>query len=375
MAPKVVYTVTNNIVFDQRIQKMAAVAESLGASVTIAGRQLKGDRIFSFGECTIVRFKLPFQKGFFFYALYNIRLFIFLIMNRFDFIIANDLDTLLPCRLISGMRRNSRLIFDSHEYFTGVPELANRPLVRRVWKSMERSILPGLNNVITVSDAISDLYREEYNIDPLVVRNCSRRSDHIEPVDRREIIPHANHLLAIIQGTGLNSDSGLEELVKAVEKLKNVHLLIIGSGLVLPRVKEYIEHCSAPGNFTVLPSMEWNKLISYTRAADIGFFLHKPDSPNPAMSMPNKLFEYISAGIGVIVSPVEGVSRLVNEFGIGVVLNKVSVDDISNAIVNLTISRDEVVRFKENSKSASLHLNWDTEKSKIEELYKSLFVI
>ena len=107
-------------------------------------------------------------------------------MHRFDILVANDLDTLLPNYLVSKLK-HLPLVYDSHEYFTGVPELTGRPFVKWVWKTIERSIFPHLKYVMTVSDSIADKYEREYNARPLTVRNCSPDCRHIIKYSRDEI--------------------------------------------------------------------------------------------------------------------------------------------------------------------------------------------
>ncbi len=143
---------------------MAGTVNGLDCYITIAGRR-KGDCC----DKTIVpfrikRFRMIFKKGFLFYKWFNIRLFIYLLFSKSDLLVANDLDTLLPNYLVSRLKKIP-LVYDSHEYFTGVPELRDRPLVRRVWKIIEKYILPKLTYVITVSDSIADLYTDEYNVE------------------------------------------------------------------------------------------------------------------------------------------------------------------------------------------------------------------
>ena len=135
---------------------MAGVLKDLGCDVTIVGREWGskcGDEAFPF---RIIRFRMIFNKGFLFYKFFNIRLFIHLLFGKYDLLIANDLDTLLPNYIVSKIRKLT-LVYDSHEYFTGVPELNGRPFVKWVWTLIEKSVFPHLRNVITVSDSIASI--------------------------------------------------------------------------------------------------------------------------------------------------------------------------------------------------------------------------
>ena len=122
---KIIVSVTNDLSTDQRVDKICNTLLELNFDVVLIGRKLPNSirvkRVYS-----TRRFKLWFNKGALFYANYNIRLFFFLLFNKTDALWSNDLDTLLPNYLISKWK-NKKLIFDSHEYFTEVPELVDRP--------------------------------------------------------------------------------------------------------------------------------------------------------------------------------------------------------------------------------------------------------
>src|SRR5690606_1535603 len=131
---KAVVSVTNDLVTDQRVMRTNEVLLQMGIEPTFVGRKLPESLDFK-KNYPHRRFRLWFRKGFLFYANYNFRLFWYLLFHRFDVYISNDLDTLLPNFLVATIKRKP-LIYDSHEYFTGVPEIQNRPLVKKVWTSL-----------------------------------------------------------------------------------------------------------------------------------------------------------------------------------------------------------------------------------------------
>src|ERR1051325_8033269 len=100
---RIFISVTSDLVTDQRVHRTAVTLHKKGMDVTLIGRRKKDSADISRGYKT-VRFKLPFEKGALFYASYNLRLFFFLLFKRFDVLVANDLDTLLPNYLISKLK-------------------------------------------------------------------------------------------------------------------------------------------------------------------------------------------------------------------------------------------------------------------------------
>jgi hypothetical protein len=102
--PKVAFSVTNCICFDQRVLKMSETVTDMGCEVTIIGREKRNCCENQNVPFRTKRFRMLFNKGFLFYKFFNIRLFIYLLLNRFDILVANDLDTLLPNYLVSRLR-------------------------------------------------------------------------------------------------------------------------------------------------------------------------------------------------------------------------------------------------------------------------------
>jgi glycosyltransferase involved in cell wall biosynthesis len=286
-------------------------------------------------------------------------------------LVANDLDTLLPNFLVAKLK-HLPLIFDSHEYFTGVPEIQNRPFVKWVWTTIEKMIFPRLKYVMTVSDSISMQYESQYGIRPLTIRNCARSSAEIKGYPKKELGISDDHLLLILQGGGINIDRGGEELIKALNRIEKVSLIIVGSGDVLPVLKDAVNKINLSDRIRFIPNQSWNELIKYTKAADVGLSLDKDTNLNYRFSLPNKLFDYISAGIPVITSDLPEVKKIVEESGCGIIIQNVTPEEICKAIIKL---RDDLVllnKLKQNAVIASESLNWDTESKKVIDFYRRI---
>ena len=312
-----------------------------------------------------------FKRGFLFYAFFNLRLFCFLLLHRYDLLVSNDLDTLLPNYLVSKLK-HLPLVYDSHEYFTGVPEIQDRPMVRWVWRRIEKFVFPGLKHVMTVSDSIASQYKSEYGFRPLTVRNCSIKTEQIIPFSREELEINPNHLLLILQGTGINVDRGGEELIDAVSLTDKVSLLVIGSGDQFEFLIEKVSQMGLTGQIKFIKKLEWKELMRYTRSADAGLSLDKNSNMNYNFSLPNKVFDYISAGIPVIATDLHEIAKIVHEYNCGILISEPTTEEISKAIIKLRDNRDLLIKLKHNAAIASETLNWENESLKVVELYRSV---
>ena len=167
---KIIISVTNDLTTDQRVDKVATSLVSAGFSVFLIGRSHRKASPLNNRKYDSHRFKMFFSKGFLFYFEFNIRLFCFLLTSKCDILLSNDLDTLCANFLISKLRK-IKLVYDSHELFTEVPELLNRPITKFIWLSMENFFLKRIKFSYTVSESIASYYRERYGIKMSVISN------------------------------------------------------------------------------------------------------------------------------------------------------------------------------------------------------------
>jgi len=369
---KVVFSVTNCICFDQRVLKMAGVLEKMGADITIIGRKRGSCCNKNIVPYKTVRFRMLFNKGFLFYKFFNIRLFFRLLITRCDLLVANDLDTLLPNFLVSKIKKIP-LVYDSHEYFTGLPELKGRNFVKAVWKNIESLCFPHLKYVITVSEPIAEIYNNEYGIKPAVIKNFSPLSFEIKAISKKELGIPENYFVVIIQGSGINIDKGGEELIDSVALKEDVFLIVAGSGDVVPVMKKKVIELNLGNRVIFTGTLPWKELISYTKAADAGMVLEKDTNLNYHFSLPNKFFDYITAGIPVISSNLPLVSDIIIRYNCGIILPEVTPEEINEAVRMLSGNRILHKQLKNNSVIASRELNWEKESEKVKIFYSELF--
>ncbi len=365
---RIVMAVTNDLVTDQRVHKVASSLTDMGFDLTLVGRKLKHSSDVNRPYRTH-RFRLFFNRKAWFYAEYNLRLFWFLLSTKVDVIVSNDLDTLLPCYLVSKLRQKT-LVYDSHEYFTEVPELLERPQIRRIWLAIEQYIFPKLTHVITVNESIANLYYERYGIKPKVVRNIAPAQTNTA-IDQTLLqkITQGNKKMLIIQGSGINIDRGAEEAVEAMQWVNGAVLYIIGSGDVFPKLRQMVENLNLTERVKIINRLPYHELLEYTKCAFLGLSLDKGSNPNYEFSLPNKIFDYIQSGVPLLVSPRKEVAQLVNQFQVGWVLDTVEAQHIAEKINHIIESETSYQQIQSNLKTASKALNWESESGVIKQIY------
>jgi len=345
------------------------VISSVGMKPVFIGRKLPDSKEFN-PDYPTKRFKLFFTKGFLFYANYNLRLFWHLLWNRYDIYLSNDLDTLLPNYLISRLK-NKPLVYDSHEYFLGVPEIQHRPVVKKVWSIIESSIFPRLRNVVTVNESIARLYQQDYAITPRVVRNIGDGKMPGKTKSRKELQLPADKFIMINQGAGINVDRGMEEAVASLKHLPpEVILLIVGNGDAVPGLKRMVENEGLTERAIFRAKQPYLELLQYTLNANCGLSLDKPTSLNYKYSLPNKLFDYFKCGLPVVVSEVVEVKNLVQKYNVGEVIASHNPQDIAEAVLKVKAEGKDA--FAKNLKQVTAENNWGQEQKVWREIFSSL---
>jgi glycosyltransferase involved in cell wall biosynthesis len=365
---KAIVSVINDLVTDQRVHKSCLALKKSGFEVLLVGRQMRKSPDLPARPYACRRMKLIFEKGPLFYAEFNLRLFFFLLLKRTDLFLSNDLDTLLPNFLISRLKRKP-LVFDSHEYFTGTPELADRAFVRKTWKAIEAFIVPRLTEMITVNDSIAGLFYDEYGIKAKVIRNIPQGFQSIEKPDRSELGMPENNKILVLQGSGINIQRGAEELVQAMALLPGFHLMIIGGGDVIDQLHKLAESLGISERVRFLPRMQYAEMMAYTINADLGITLDKDTNINYRFSLPNKLFDYIQAGIPVLASPLPEIKKIIEAYDIGCFIVNHKPENIANAIKDAFSNVERLEKWKINTKKAAQELSWEKEEKILLNIY------
>jgi len=348
---------------------MCASLESEGYEVNLVGRKLKDSLPLDRSYHTY-RMKLLFNKGPLFFAEYNFRLFWFLVFKKMDVLHSNDLDTLLANFLVSKIKRKP-IIYDSHEYYTGVPEIQNRKFVKKVWTSIEKWIFPKLKYTFTVNDSIADLFEKDYKKRPLVIRNIPNQQSELSTVTREELNLPKDKKILILQGAGINIDRGAEELLEAMTFLDNYILLIVGSGDVIEDLNKRAQKEDLKDKVIFKGKLPYHKMMQYTRVADAGLTLDKDTNINYKFSLPNKVFDYIRAQTPVISSKIVEIEKVINKYQVGTIISSHEPLVIAETIDKYLNSVDQI-DLKNKLRIASEQLSWENEVIKMLETYKSL---
>lgn len=292
--------------------------------------------------------------------------------KRFDAIHCHDLSTLqygFVAKLFRG--KSVKLIFDAHEYETEKNSLYGLRKIRL--KIKEKLLINSCDRVITVSNSIAKEYSKLYDIQkPTVILNCPI----IDP--KSEIVKHdifrekfnipISTKIFLYQGY-LYVGRGIEITLKAFNELKQADLALVfmGEG---PELKKIKSDKLFGSSVFVHPFVSSKEIIKHTSSADYGISFIEDISLSDRYCLPNKLFEYIAAGLPVITSGLPEMEVFVKEYGVGVSSRENSVSGFMEAFKKLLTLDQETL--DQNIKKTRKKFNWSTQEKILLNVYKDL---
>ena len=318
---RIAVLVSNDLTFDQRVRKTCAVLSADGWEPVLIGRRMRREDAVSIDRpYRTHRMWLGFQKGPLFYL--SLQVGMLRALRRLhregevSAVWANDLDTLGPA-VYMARRTGWKLAYDSHEWFTEAEGLQGKPLRRAIWRRWEKRCFGHLERMLTVNGAIADSYRSSYGVAVDVVPNVPERLEPAEPMPRSFLGWPEDRTVLLMQGAFMDRDRGALDAVRALAHLKECHLALIGSGPEHAAAADWGRRLGVADRLHVHDRMPFEQLRRCTASADIGLSLDRSTAGNFKFSLPNKLFDYLHAGIPVVCSDLPVAGRLVREEEIG----------------------------------------------------------
>lgn len=367
---RILLAVTNDLSSEQRVHKVCLTLLSMGFDTTLVGRRKRSNMQIEPRRYKTKRMFLFFEKGPLFYAEYNLRLFLFLLFNKADVIVSNDLDTLPACYLASIIK-GSGLVHDSHEYFTGVPELQGRAFARWVWKRFESWIFPKLKYVYTVNASIANLYHEKYGNEVRVVRNFPLKGsgDQLN-VPANTKVPVFEQAVILYQGS-VNVDRGLIEAVEAMQYVQGAILLIVGDGDILGEVKQKVKDLGLESKVHFKKRVPFNELKQFTSIASLGISLDRDTNLNYRFSLPNKIFDFVQAGVPVLASSMVEIKKIFEKYEIGMMVSSHDPKEIAACMQKMISDKEMQRMWKDNCAKAAVEYCWENEEPVLKSVYSS----
>ena len=357
-------TVTNDLNQDRRMRRIGEALIKNGWPFTLIGR-IKRDSIdLNNAPFEQRRLSCFFQRGPIFYLEMNLRLFIVLMIHRPEIVYSVDLDTLcagvLYKKLLGG-----RLIFDAHEYFEEVPELSDRPVIRRIWELVAKWGIPQADLAITVGDALAEELRKKYQTDFKVIRNTRNRPEWNVKA-KKFSVPFRMIYLGMY-----NPGRGLEELIEALTSLKECELWLAGSGPLEEKLKQLAVERKVYHRVIFNDFLTGQKIEEFIADGCLGCNLLHTESQSYYYSLANKTFDYMQFGLPAIHMDLPEYQAIHQKYDCLILLKNLSPNAIVEKVKALMKDKSRYHTLSKNNLIAREDFQWEKEvKSLIEQMKK-----
>lgn len=360
---KILVAVTNDLSNDRRMHRICKSLSDQGYEVSLVGRRLKYSQELEKKTYHQKRFKLLFTKGILFYSMYNINLFVYILTKKVDVFYAVDLDTILPMAVHKMFRKKVKLIYDAHEYFTEVPEVTHRQMVKTVWHLIAKLCIPKTALCLTVSSSLAHELTTVYKKKFEIIRNVPYQKNIKNTTDQEKYI--------IYQGA-LNEGRGLEILITAMKDIP-VKCYILGEGLLRKPLEELAQKLGLYNTKVFFTGMINPKdLADYTQNAWLGYNLLENKGKSYYYSLANKFFDYIQAGVPIINSIFPEYLEIQKKYPVSF-FSEYDAPNLINTVIFLLKNEEKYLQAKENCFIAAQEFIWEKESQKLVTLVNQLF--
>lgn len=359
MVEKIAICVTNDLVYDQRLLKTCnALRKHFNFEIICLGVERDREYGASNDVFEAFRFKMTFKKGPLFYLEYNLRLLIRLLRLRKEInrILAFDADTLLAAGIFSGITKKP-LYYDAHEWFSEVPELKEKAMVRTIWDMIERFGVKRARACYTVGPKLAEIFTSKFAMPFQYIRNTPFFNEPPPVQSRAKMI--------LYQGA-LNEGRCLDLFLDLAKLLPEYNFVLAGDGDIAIELSERIQKEQLI-NVKMTGKLAPEDLKSLTQQATFGFNVLENKGKSYYYSLANKFFDYAAAGVISINSPFPEYEALIQKYD-----HAFMVEPQLDAIAHLinAIGNEELQLKQQNGYLMMKDINWEVESEKLKLIFQ-----
>jgi glycosyltransferase involved in cell wall biosynthesis len=359
---RIVLTVTTDLVFDQRMQRICSALVEGNYDVLLVGRQKKNSPDLKPQPFKQKRLNCIFEKGPAFYIEFNIRLFFFLLFVKADAFCGIDLDAVLPPLWVSKIK-SKPFVHDAHEYFTEMEELMHRPKVKAIWKLIERRVFAGLKYGYTVSEGYINLFEENYGVKLDLVRNVT---------SFREIPTRKPEQNVILYQGAVNVGRGLESLIMAMHKIE-AKLIVCGRGDIYDDLVELTQQEKLEQKVQFMGYVEPDRLVQITQTATVGITLFQAKGLSNRYSMANRFFDYLHSEVPQLAMSYPEYKSFNAKYEVARLIDDLEPFTIASSLNHMLKDKTYYTRLYENAAKARKEVNWQNESKTLLRVYDRVF--
>lgn len=284
-----------------------------------------------------------------------------LLKKRADIYIAEDIYT-LPLVSIIGRTRKARVVFNSREIYSHIGGLSGRPFIQKLISAIEKVFIKRVDLVLTTGEMDSNFIEKKHNIgNTLVIRNLPVYRKPIAPIDfrKKHNLPN-DQIILLYQGVILKG-RGIGRVIRVMKNLPQTVFIVLGEGEYKESYIKLAQEYGVEDRIYFEGAYPQSELINYTAGGDIGICIIENISLSYYHALPNKLFEYIMAGLPVISSNLPQMKKIIDDYQVGEIVDIEKGELIEVKIKQLIENPKLFSEYKSNCETAAQKLNWQEE--------------
>lgn len=279
----------------------------------------------------------------------------------------NDYNTMwigVAAKLLAG----STLIYDSHELW---PDRNGRSEPRWWLLACEALFLRVADaNLVTSPGHAEAIARRHRVARPRVVRNIAERpaTNGAGPTGDERTREQDRTLVYV---GALTDHRGLEQAIAALPRAPGMTLRVLGPGAApyRERLQMLAEEHGVGGRVLLAPPVAPDEVVATIAPAAAGLALIQPACRSYELSLPNKLFEYLAAGLPVLAAGVPTIRSFVEQNGVGLIVAPDDPEAISRAMEEI-VEPERNRRLRAAVAEASARLSWVEESERLRQAYR-----
>ena len=263
-------------------------------------------------------------------------------------------------------------MYDARELYSAIASLHHRPFTQLYWTLLEKRHARRAALILTVNQSIGDILGAAFPaVAVQVFRNVPRVPDVIDPVDLRSMLNIPAGMTILLVLGGLQAGRGILPSVEALAGLPECVLVCLGSGPLREEILRVAETRGVGGRVHIVDTVPSKEVLRYAAGADVGLCMIENLGRSYYLSLPNKLFECIAAGVPVVGSSFPEIETVIRESGVGVTTAP-HAPGIVEAVRMLVRDRDLYAACKARCVTAAARHAWQAEEARFRALFGGL---